>query len=504
MDYTGAGIPVSAVTGKRAAFDGKDVPGTWSWKAGQTITNAADTGTKTIVFTPDDPVNYLPAEGTVSVTISPVAPAYTAPTAMDGLIYSGNAQALVNAGSTAHGKLLYSLSKDGAYSETVPTGTDAGEYTVWYKVAGDNNHTDTLPASVTVTVAPKTVTATVTVSGNSLTYTGDPLKPGVIVKDGDTVISPEEYDVSYRDNVNAGTATVTVRNKAGGNYTVSGSATFEIGKAVSDVRTAPGANTGLVYNGGEQTLVTTGTALGGKLKYRLGESGGFTEALPKAANAGIYTVSYMVEGDGNHRDSEIYSLTVTIGKARVTVTALDKRIYTGDKAPDLSKPALGKDYTVTGLFGEDALTGDIKLAYVDASGTEITPDTTKVGQTILRAGGLTAPNDNYTVVFADGKLTVDERPVYTVKATAGSHGSITPSGDVDVLHGGSQTFTIAANSGYAISNVKIDGVSIGAVKSYTFENVTENHTIEVTFMKANGNPQTGVMVDEVTGEYYVA
>lgn len=504
VDYTGAGIPVSAVTGKRAAFDGKDVPGTWSWKAGQTITNAADTGTKTIVFTPDDPVNYLPAEGTVSVTISPVAPAYAAPTAMDGLIYSGSAQALVNAGSTAHGKLLYSLSKDGAYSETVPTGTDAGEYTVWYKVAGDNNHTDTQPVSVTVTVAPKAVTATVTVSGDSLTYTGDPLKPGVIVKDGDTVISPEEYDVSYKDNVNAGTATVTVRNKAGGNYTVSGGTTFEIGKAASEVRTAPGANTGLVYNGGEQTLVTTGTALGGKLKYRLGESGGFTEALPKAANAGTYTVYYMVEGDGNHRNSEIYSLTVTIGKARVTVTALDKRIYTDDKAPDLSKPALGKDYTVTGLFGEDALTGDIKLAYVDASGTEITPDTTKVGKVIIRAGGLTAPNDNYTVVFADGKLTVDERPVYTVKATAGSHGSITPSGNVDVLHGGSQTFTIAANSGYAISNVKIDGVSIGAVKSYTFENVTENHTIEVTFMKANGNPQTGVMVDEVTGEYYVA
>lgn len=504
VDYTGAGIPVSAVTGKRAAFDGKDVPGTWSWKAGQTITNAADTGTKTIVFTPDDPVNYLPAEGTVSVTISPVAPAYAAPTAMDGLIYSGNAQALVNAGSTAHGKLLYSLSKDGAYSETVPTGTDAGEYTVWYKVEGDNNHTDTQPASVTVTVAPKTVTATVTVSGDSLTYTGDPLKPGVIVKDGDTVISPEEYDVSYKDNVNAGTATVTVRNKAGGNYTVSGGTTFEIGKAASDVKTAPGANTGLVYNGGEQTLVTTGTALGGELKYRLGESGGFTEALPKAANAGTYTVYYMVEGDGNHRDSEIYSLTVTIGKARVTVTALDKRIYTDDKAPDLSKPVLDKDYTVSAMFGEDALTGDITLAYVDASGTEITPDTTKVGQTILRAGGLTAPNDNYTVVFADGKLTVDERPVYTVKATAGSHGSITPSGNVDVLHGGSQTFTIAANSGYAISNVKIDGVSIGAVKSYTFENVTENHTIEVTFMKANGNPQTGVMVDEITDEYYVA
>ena len=502
-DYTGAEIPVSAVTGKSAAFDGKDVPGTWSWKAGQAITNATDTGSKTIVFTPADLVNYHPVEGEVYVIISRVAPDYTAPAAIDGLTYSGSAQALVRAGSTAHGKLLYSLSKDGTYSETIPTGTDAGEYTVWYKVAGDSNHKDSQPGSVTATIAPRTVTATVTVSGGSLTYTGDPLKPNVIVKDGDTVISPEEYDVSYKDNVNAGTATVTVRNKAGGNYTVSGSTTFEIGKAASEVRTSPGANAGLVYNGGEQALITAGTALGGRLKYRLGETGEFTEALPKATDAGTYTVYCMVEGDGNHRDSEVQSLTVTIDKAKVTVKALDKRIYTDDKAPDLSKPVLDKDYTVSAMFGEDALTGDIKLAYVDANGTAITPDTTKVGKVIIRASGLTAPNGNYTVVFVDGTLTIDERPVYTIKATAGIHGSITPSGDVDVLHGGSQTFTIAANRGYAISNVKIDGVSIGAVKSYTFENVTGNHTIEVTFMKANGNPQTGVMVDEVTGEYYV-
>ena len=503
VDYIGAEIPVSAVTGKSAAFGGKDVPGTWSWKDGQAISNATDTGSKTIVFTPDDLVNYHPVKGTVFVIISRVAPMYTAPAAIDGLTYSGSAQALVRAGSTAHGKLLYSLSKDGTYSETISTGTDAGEYTVWYKVEGDSNHKDSQPGSVTATIAPKTVTATVTVSGGSLTYTGDPLKPDVIVKDGDTVISPDEYDVSYKDNVNAGTATVTVRNKAGGNYTVSGSTTFEIGKAASEVRTAPGANAGLVYNGGEQTLITAGTALGGKLKYRLGETGEFTAELPMATDAGTYTVYCMVEGDGNHRDSEVQSLTVTIDKAKVTVKALDKRIYTDDKAPDLSKPVLDKDYTVSAMFGEDALTGDIKLAYVDANGTAITPDTAKVGKVIIRAGGLTAPNGNYTVVFVDGTLTIDERPVYTIKATAGIHGSITPSGDVDVLHGGSQTFTIAANRGYAISNVKIDGVSIGAVKSYTFENVTGNRTIEVTFMKANGNPQTGVMVDEVTGEYYV-
>ena len=46
-----------------AAFDGKDVPGTWNWKAGQAITNATDTGSKAIVFTPADLVNYHPVEG---------------------------------------------------------------------------------------------------------------------------------------------------------------------------------------------------------------------------------------------------------------------------------------------------------------------------------------------------------------------------------------------------------------------------------------------------------
>ena len=91
---------------------------------------------------------------------------------------------------------------------------------------------------------------------------------------------------------------------------------------------------------------------------------------------------------------------------------------------------------------------------------------------------------------------------YTIKATAGAGGSISPSGNVSVREGRDQTFTITPDKGYAVSNVKIDGKSIGAVKSYTFENVRRTHTIEVIFMKANGNPQTGVFVDVATGSYY--
>ncbi len=91
---------------------------------------------------------------------------------------------------------------------------------------------------------------------------------------------------------------------------------------------------------------------------------------------------------------------------------------------------------------------------------------------------------------------------YTIKATAGAGGSISPSGNVSIREGRDQTFTITPDKGYAVSNVKIDGKSIGAVKSYTFKNVRRTHTIEVIFVKANGNPQTGVFVDVATGSYY--
>lgn len=91
---------------------------------------------------------------------------------------------------------------------------------------------------------------------------------------------------------------------------------------------------------------------------------------------------------------------------------------------------------------------------------------------------------------------------YTIKATAGAGGSISPSGNVSVREGRDRTFTITPDKGYAVSNVKIDGKSIGAVKSYTFKNVRRNHAIEVIFTKVNGNPQTGVFVDVATGSYY--
>ena len=80
---------------------------------------------------------------------------------------------------------------------------------------------------------------------------------------------------------------------------------------------------------------------------------------------------------------------------------------------------------------------------------------------------------------------------YTIKATAGAGGSISPSGNVSVREGRDQTFTITPDKGYAVANVKIDGKRIGAVKSYTFENVRRAHTIEVIFVKGTASASTG-------------
>ena len=72
---------------------------------------------------------------------------------------------------------------------------------------------------------------------------------------------------------------------------------------------------------------------------------------------------------------------------------------------------------------------------------------------------------------------------YTIAATAGEGGSITPNGDVSVKEGASQTFAITADNGYEIADVLVDGNSVGAVETYTFDEVKANHTISASFSK---------------------
>lgn len=104
------------------------------------------------------------------------------------------------------------------------------------------------------------------------------------------------------------------------------------------------------------------------------------------------------------------------------------------------------------------------------------------------AGSVTSRSATLTV--ADD-TTPPSETTYIITATAGANGSISPSGSVEVKEGADQTFTITADEGYEIENLKVDGSDVSAASSYTFNNVTETHSIEATFKQKVTNPDPG-------------
>ena len=190
--------------------------------------------------------------------------------------------------------------------------------------------------------------------------------------------------------------------------------------------------------------------------------------------------------DGNVEVKAIFEKDSPPAPTEYTITfdgnggtpSVDSMTTTNLKLSSLPSASRSGSYSFDGWYTEKS------------GGTKITTDTVFSANTTVYA------HWTYTGGGSSGYS------YYTIKATAGTGGSISPSGNVSVREGRDQTFTITPDKGYAVANVKIDGKSIGAVKSYTFENVSRTHTIEVIFMKANGNPQTGVFVDVATGSYY--
>ena len=116
-----------------------------------------------------------------------------------------------------------------------------------------------------------------------------------------------------------------------------------------------------------------------------------------------------------------------------------------------------------------------------------TPDTGYVVDDVKVDGASQGALPSYTFVnvTADHTIAVTFKvATFVITPTAGAHGTITPNTPQIVNYGGSATFTIAADTGYVIDDVKVDGVSQGALPSYTFSNVTGNHTIAATFKAA--------------------
>ena len=226
----------------------------------------------------------------------------TPPTAQENLTYTGQEQALITAGSvTSGGTMQYSLTENGTYSQNIPTGTNAGTYTVWYRVIGDANHNDTVPASVVVSIGKKPLTIT-GVTAASKPYDGT-TNAGItsVTFDGVNLNRGTDYTVTASfDDASAGngkniTATVSLIEQTAKNYALEQSSfptTGNITKAAAPDFTKETALT--IVNDCEKTYTVTLPALPtlktpkeyGALTYEIGEI---------KLNDGYYTSGAKVE-----------------------------------------------------------------------------------------------------------------------------------------------------------------------------------------------------------------
>ena len=226
----------------------------------------------------------------------------TPPTAQENLTYTGQEQALITAGSvTSGGTMQYSLTENGTYSQNIPTGTNAGTYTVWYRVIGDENHNDTVPASVAVRIGKKPLTITGVTAASKL-YDGTK-NAGITSVTFDNVILNRDTDYNVTasfDDASAGngkniTATVTLMEQTAKNYALEQSSfptTGSIIKAAAPDFTKETALT--IVNDCEKTYTVTLPALPtlktpkeyGALTYEIGEI---------KLNDGYYTSGAKVE-----------------------------------------------------------------------------------------------------------------------------------------------------------------------------------------------------------------
>lgn len=246
----------------------------------------------------------------------------------------------------------------------------------------------------------------------------------------------------------------------------------------------------------------------GKLAYN-GHGQEYKKATISGITAGDTNWTYTYAVDPSTATATLDTTTglpLTVGKYTVTATYEDSANY-GTATATLeitpAKPTGTPTFTKITEKGKTLANANLGMGTLTPTGGRlewVAGDTTVVEANKAYEWKYTPTNPNYApvtgtiVVYPVSTGIVIYSPCYTIKASAGANGTISPAGWCSVVENGSQTFTFTPDKGYTVAKVLVDGKSVGAVKSYTFKDVTKDHTIEVIFMKSNGNPATGVFV----------
>ena len=316
--------------------------------------------------------------------------------------------------------------------------------------------------------------ATIILVEDIFEYTGSAVTPEIssVVLDGEELVYDQDYTVAA-DNAktDVGTYNFTITGK--GNYTGTASATWSIIEP-QDHTVLPAAED-LTYNGYLQELLTPGDAEGKTITYGWSATGDFSTEIPKAKNAGEYTVYYKIG------DDEAVPVTVTIDKAKLIVTADDKRVYCGDRAPEYT-------YTVTGFQGHDVwwweLEGEV---YFDC---DYTRHSKPGNYTIAPDGTLEA--DNYDIVYRNGTLKAVVWEYYDIEVVKTGDGTV----KVDRSYaapGKTVTVTVTPDWGGELRSLTVTDSRGNDVKLtynrykdvYTFEMPYRNVTVKAVFAETD-------------------
>jgi hypothetical protein len=299
------------------------------------------------------------------------------------------------------------------------------------------------------------------------------------------------------DQAGATTYTITASAGTGGTITPSGSVsvaqggsqTFSItagtGYQISSV-TVNGVNQGAIssYTFSNVTANHTISAAFSVRTYTITASAGTGGSISPSGSVSV-----------NHGSSQTFSITAGTGYqiSSVTVNGVNQGAissYTFSNvtaAHTISASFTANTYTITasaGTGGTITPSGSVSVAQGGSQTFSIAAGTGYQVSSVTVDGVPQGAISSYTFSNVTANHTISASfsvKTYTITASAGTGGTISPGGSVSVNHGANQSFTITANAGYQIASVMVDGVSQGAISSYTFSNVTAGHTISATF-----------------------
>lgn len=344
--------------------------------------------------------NYDGAEKTAEFKIAHANATLTnMPAAVANLVYTGSAQELVTAGVADGGTMQYKLGTDGTWSSDIPTATNAGEYTIYYKVLGDDDHADFVAEDgIVVTVAKANATLTTApVAAQNLVYNGEALNLVVngVAANGTLLykLDDGEWTEQLPTATNAGSYTISYKvvaiDEANYNGIEQQSLTVVVAKATNEITSL--SLEGWTY--GETAKTPVATAKFGTPSFTYGTSadGDFVDIVP--ANAGTYIVKASVAATDNY-DAAEQTTTFVIAKAAAQVTA------------PTAKTGLTYSGEAQTLVNAGSVTAGATMVYKLDGGeyTSELPIATNAGE--YKVYYKFTAEDNYTVDETESQLTV--------------------------------------------------------------------------------------------------